>query len=286
MTKRSITYLLLSIALAVYAVIAVSASRHMAAAAPCTGVDIEVYGQEGLPFVTPEDIDIELGGISARADSMKMADFNLTLLESRLNALPNIERANCLRTTNDRLLIQIHPMKPVARIFDGNASYYINRDGKRLTANSRYRVDVPVITGRFDSIITPLPVLPLIDIIESNDSWRSLVAAYEVTPAGDILLVPSVTGHVVNFGDGSDAEAKFRRLRSFYAQVMPVKGWNYYDTVSVKFSGQVVAKVAPGKRLRPVEEYTEDDFDETIHPMEETPDDAAQDNSTAIPTIN
>lgn len=285
MTKRSITYLLLSIALAVYTVIAVSASRNMAAAAPCTGVDIEVYGDTGSPFVTPEDIDIELGGITARADTTKISDFDLALLERRLNALPNIERANCARTTNDRLLIQVHPMEPVARIFDGSASYYINRDGKRLTANARYRVDVPVITGRFDSLVTPLPALPLIDRIENNPSWKSLVSAYEITPSGDILLVPSVTGHVVNFGDGSDPEAKFRRLRSFYAQVMPVKGWNYYDTISVKFSGQVVAKVAPGKRHKAVEEYTEDDFDETIHPMEETPEEAAQDHSTAIPTI-
>ena len=35
-------------------------------------------------------------------------------------------------------------------------------------------------------------------------------------------------------------ENKFNRIKTFYKEVMPVKGWNYYDTISVKWRGQVV----------------------------------------------
>lgn len=57
----------------------------------------------------------------------------------------------------------------------------------------------------------------------------------------NIILVPVIRGHVINFGDMSDMENKFTRLRQFYKDVMPVKGWNYYDTIAVKWTGQVVA---------------------------------------------
>ncbi len=38
-----------------------------------------------------------------------------------------------------------------------------------------------------------------------------------------------------NLGD------KFDRLRLAYKKILPVKGWDFYDTLSVKWRGQVVA---------------------------------------------
>ncbi len=286
MTKRNITYLLLSIALTAYMVIALSLSHNMADAAPCKGIDIVVHNQSASPFVTSEDINIELGDLRSRADSVKASEIDLAMIEDKLNALPNIERANCLRTNNNLIAIEVYPMEPVARVFDDTVSYYLNRQGKRLTANARYRVDLLIISCRFDAVVTPMPVLLLIEQIENNPKWKSLVTAYHITRGNDILLIPSVTGHVINFGDAANADSKFQRLSSFYAQVMPVKGWNYYDTISVKFSGQVVAQIAPDKRNKVAKvEYTDEDFDEIIHPMEETPGGVNEDHSTAIPTI-
>jgi hypothetical protein len=34
---------------------------------------------------------------------------------------------------------------------------------------------------------------------------------------------------------------KFSRLRKFYHEVMRIKGWDYYDTLSVKWRGRLVA---------------------------------------------
>ena len=39
----------------------------------------------------------------------------------------------------------------------------------------------------------------------------------------------------------SNIENKFARLRRMYEEVLPVKGWDCYDTLAVKWSGQVVA---------------------------------------------
>ncbi len=64
---------------------------------------------------------------------------------------------------------------------------------------------------------------------------------FEAKDADDILLIPRVAGHVINFGDASGLERKRRALMAIYRNVMPYKGWEEYDTISVKFRGQVVA---------------------------------------------
>lgn len=286
MTKRGLKYLLLTLGLAIYLVVALGASRSMASEAPCMGVDIVVDGDNAACFVTPKDIDFELDGITASASLMNVSSYNLQELEDKLNALPNVERANCMRTSDDHILIEVQPMIPVARVYDKSrrGSFYINHDGKHLQASSRYRISVPVIVGYFSKKCTPADVIPLIERVEQNAEWKSLVASYEVTRRGDIVIIPTLTGHVVNFGNTDNIDNKFQRLRSFYAQVMPVKGWNYYDTISVKFAGQIVAQAAPGKKSRETTQYDDNDFDDEVIPIDDTITDS--DLEATIPKLN
>lgn len=247
LTKRGITLCILSLLLGIYLVVALTASQGMAAEAPCNGVRISVSQNEMSQFVTAEDIDLELGGITSGADTLAAAGFNLRDLEHRLGALSIIEQVNCHRLANDVIAIDVVPMVPVARVFDNTGSYYINKAGKHLTASPRYQIDVPVVIADHDSLPDAPAVISLIEQINGNPVWQQLVAELKIARNGDILIVPAVNGHIVNIGDGSNLDDKMKRLFAFYNEVLPVKGWNYYDTISVKFARQVVAKVMPGK---------------------------------------
>ncbi len=256
LTKRGITLCLLSLMLTLYLVIALATSQGMAAEAPCNGVRISVSQNAMSPFVTPDDIDHELGGIVASADSTAAASYKLREMERRLGALSIIENVNCRRLANDMIAIDVVPMVPVARVFDNRGSYYINRDGKHLQASARYQIDVPVIITDNDSLANAEEIIPLLDRIAENKMWSQLVSALKVDRSGDIFIVPAVSGHIVNIGDGSNIDDKMTRLFAFYNQVLDVKGWNYYDTISVKFANQVIGKIVPG-RLR--KNVTDDD---------------------------
>lgn len=249
LTKRGITLCLLSLMLTLYLVIALATAQGIAAEAPCNGVRISVSQNAMSPFVTPDDIDHELGGIVASADSMAAASYNLREMELRLGALSIIENVNCRRLANDVIAIDVVPMIPVARVFDNHGSYYINRAGKHLQASARYQIDVPVIITDNDSLTNADEIIPLLDRITENKMWSQLVSALKVDRNGDIFIVPAVSGHIVNIGDGSNIDDKMTRLFAFYNQVLDVKGWNYYDTISVKFANQVIGKIVPG-RLR------------------------------------
>ncbi len=264
LTKRGIILCIFSVALIIYLVVAITVSQGMAADAPCKGVKINVTQNELSQFVTADDIDHELGGIVAAAKTMTAAQINLKEIETRLNTLSIIESVNCRRLANDEIAIDVDPMTPVARVFDNTGSYYINKAGKHLLASPRYQIDVPVVISESDSLPNVGSILLLLERIEGNEVWSQLVSALKVDNTGDIFIIPSITGHVVNIGDGSDIDYKMKRLFAFYNQVLEVKGWNYYDTISVKFSNQVIGRIIPSKMRNKMPDYSDLEFEEEI----------------------
>jgi hypothetical protein len=132
-------------------------------------------------------------------------------------------------------------MLPVARVFEGNRSYYLNKDGKRISATARYHTDVPVIYGSFDSTICAAHLLPLLRYINADSAWSTMITCIKVDGPNNVILVPIIHGHVINIGDLSNITDKFSRIKRAYCDILPIKGWNYYDTLSVKWKGQIVA---------------------------------------------
>lgn len=262
MTKSSMIYFVLTVVMTVYLVISLSVANSMAEAAPCKGIVYEVLSKS--TFVNAEAVDRDLGGLQKKSRNMSMNDISLKDIEERLSKLSVIENVNCYRLNNDQIKIDIEPMTPLARVFESDRSYYINREGKELTANAIYKIDVPVIIGTFKAKTRPVDLVPLIDKINGDSIKNQLVTAFKIEKDGDIILIPSIVGHVINFGDASKIDDKFERITAFYRDVMPVKGWNYYDTISVKFSGQVIGKIAGKTRAETEFEYASEDYVEDV----------------------
>lgn len=273
MTKRGVTFCLFSLILTVYLVISLVAANDMAASAGCAAWRVSVEKRGEAAFVTPDDIILELKPTTDSTAAMPVARVDLQAVEDRLESLTTVEKANVYRLSDNVVRVDVTPMIPVARVFDRDKSYYINRDGKQLTADTRYQVDAPVVVGDFSKGNSPHDILPLLRRVDKNPVWSRLVSSYMVAANGDIIIVPSINGHLVNFGDTTAIDDKFARLMAFYRQVMPVKGWSYYDTVTVKFARQVVASVAPGSRVADVNIYSDEDFIEDPDDQSMTSDD-------------
>jgi cell division protein FtsQ len=231
----------MSIALLAYIFVAVSFTSAGERNDTFNGLQICIDDTTGSGFVTSADIDSELGNLSNRIRATKHSNINTLAIENKLRSLDKIEDVRCIILNNGVLQIDVVPMQPVARVFDGNKSYYINSHGKRIAAEARYHVDVPIVSGHFASGEAVAELLPMFDFIRRNPEYDALVTEVTKNKRGDIIVVPSVVGHVINIGDTTMIADKFSRLRKFYHEVMNIKGWNYYDTLSVKWRGRLVA---------------------------------------------
>lgn len=241
LNRHPVIACILSLALVAYACFALHATSAAAADDTLRACLIEVTDTASTGFVTPAEVSQEGGGLYSWAERKRLGDIDLYALEKRLRACDKIESVNVYMLNNGTLKVDVTPMQPVARVFDGRNSYYINAGGKRISADPRFHVDVPVVVGHFTPDRPATRLLPLLDYIASRTDLDALVSTVKQEADGDIVIVPTIRGHVVNFGDTADTVDKFARLLTFYRRVMPVAGWETYDTVAVKWRGQVVA---------------------------------------------
>lgn len=281
MSKKSVFMCVLSILMAAYCGFALTLTARMAAADRLTGMRVTLTDPTSK-FVTVRDVIIESGVDPGKVPGIRRRDFDLHGLEARLAASDKLQSANATVRADGTVDVVVTPMVPVARVFEpGKHSYYINASGKRISAELRYHIDVPVLVGTFDSVHPANRLLPLLDYISGNPKVGAMVATVTQEPDGNIIIVPTIVGHVVNFGDTSRVAEKFALLREYYRHVAPVKGWNTYDTIAVKWRGQVVASRRV-KEIKPVELPTEEemsgdlDINDNETTLPSSPDDLAE----------
>lgn len=68
-----------------------------------------------------------------------------------------------------------------------------------------------------------------------------MVSAINAANPRNVYIIPQMAGITVNLGDLTDLDKKFAKLKRFYQEVLPVKGWDFYDTITLKWHGQIVA---------------------------------------------
>ncbi|MBD5328346.1 MAG: hypothetical protein HDS03_00410 [Bacteroides sp.] len=242
-TKWSILLLLCAYCISMSVWAKSEADRHV-----CEGIDIEVKGNRNMDAVVVKGVARELARYPRRIKGEPLNKLNTLAIEKYLSDLNTFESVNCMISSGGRLKIEIVPLVPVMRLFIGDKSYYVNKDGKQIDSKAEFYTDAPVVTGKFNANFEPWEVVPLVKFIAKDPMLKELVAMVEAQDSQNLLLVPRMLGHVVNFGDTTRLEEKKEALKLFYRKVMPYKGWEEYDTISVKFRDQVVAT----RRVKPV----------------------------------
>lgn len=225
-------------------------AKMQADSAICKKVEVEILNAGNTVFLTKDGVLKELRGLNIYPEGKPIKEINTDKIERLLGKYDYLEGAECLIVNNEKLLIEVKQILPVMRVFDGNKSYYLNKDGKRMRADARYHIDVPVVKGNFNNRFTAKSLLPLVEYIAADSALNTFVTMIEARDSNNIFIVPMIHGHVVNLGQPKDFESKFKKLRLMYKEVMPVMGWYTYDTVSVKWDYQIVAT----RRKKKVEE--------------------------------
>ena len=259
-TKWSILLLLFAYCIAMTVWARGEAMSHV-----CEGIDIEVKGNPKMDTVIVKGVARELARYPHRIKGRPINTINTAEIEKYLTRLNTFENVNCMITSGGRLKIEIVPLIPVMRVFNGDKSYYINKDGKQIESKAEFYTEAPVVVGYFDSVFKPRDIVPLIKYIEKDEMLKHLVGMVEARDANNLILVPRVMGHVINFGDTTRLDEKKEALQLFYKKVIPYKGWEEYDTISVKFRDQVVAT----RRVKPINAALVEDIDD-IDPDEAT----------------
>lgn len=242
MKRRTIIYAIAASLIIAYIAVVIPITLRAERNDTFTGMTITINDSRKTGFVKPDDIRQIVSILTGDIDTLRRKNLNTLELERLLNSNNRVESSQCRILNDGTLAIIIDPINPVARVFDRDGSVYVNAEGKRVPAMPSFHIDVPVVTtnATADSAMIR-KMLPLLRAIKNDPRADALVSSLRIDGRGDIIIIPNVVGHVINFGDTSLIENKFERLRTFYKKVMPVRGWDAFDTISIKWAGRVVA---------------------------------------------
>lgn len=233
----------------------------------CKGINVRIEQGRLTDSISRMGVMREIEKYPEKIVGAQIPSIDTRKLEKYLKKFPHIEDAMCNFTTDGILNVKVTPMVPELRIFQDSISYYINKDGKRMASKASYFVDVPVVSGKFGKKLQPTYVFPVTRYIERDPVLSKLVGMVYVEDEDNIILIPRIHGHVINFGDTTRLDEKRKALVAMYRKVLPHKGWEEYDTISVKFRGQVVATRRNKGTQKPQNvEYDDIDMEEATLP--------------------
>lgn len=222
--------------------VGISWARKKAKDELCQRVDVVIVNEDSTAFVTKAGVLAELASAGIKMEGKPMWQIDASHVERELRRSDYLEDVQCVKAKDGVIIIRATQLVPVFRVFSNESeSYYVNAAGKRMLAKASFYADVPVVKGDFSPSFPCTKLLPMVQYAEQDSLLRSIVSMYVVRDSDNIFLVPSIYGHVVNMGSVEHFERKFEKLKLFYQKVMPAKGWETYDTISVKWDYQVVA---------------------------------------------
>ena len=268
---KKILLITTAVILAVYLIATFFWTGSFSAGEKCAGITVNIE-KSSTNYVTTEFILSELDREGLNPKGKPVNEAGTDKIEAMFNGKDYVESADCYITNDGIMHLDIVPIKPVMRIFDSMGSYYLNRQGKRMAANANIFIDLPVVTGNFSDSKEPLKLLPMLEYIEKDEFLRDLVTQVEVKDTNNIFIVPNIVGHIINMGTTDHFQSKFAKLMRMYKEVLPVKGWETYDTINLKWDHQIVATKRNKKSRLSIETYdpTTEEEAPTLEMVEKT----------------
>jgi cell division protein FtsQ len=231
---------------------AVSSKSHQV----CQGYEIEIKDAEKAIFIDKKDVEKVLtANHTIVLKNKPVQSIDLNIIEARLKKEPWINDAEIFFDNNEKLKVIVEQRKPIARIFSSSGgSFYIDSSGQRMPLSEKLSAKLPVFTGYpIDAKKNRTPaerklireVKDLSLFLLSNDFWMAQVSQIDITSSKEFEMVPTIGNHIIEFGDGTNYEAKFKKLFVFYTQVLSKTGMDKYERIKIQYNNEIIGVKNP-----------------------------------------
>ena len=171
-------------------------------------------------------------------EGIVLTQFYLNNLEDVLLKHPAVKSAETYSNQQGLMNIKLQQRKAVVRIKTDVADYYLDEEGLKMPLSNAYTPHVIVASGDVYQQ-DHASIHAFVKYINNSEFWKSQIIQLHFL--GDqVLLIPRVGNHKIYFGMLVNSTEKLTNLYQFYKQAMPVKGWQTYSEISLKYNNQIV----------------------------------------------
>ncbi|MBO0937771.1 hypothetical protein J2I47_14525 [Fibrella sp. HMF5335] len=235
----------------------VAFTEHRIRQSHCEAIIVRLREADGQRFLTRKDVTGFLTNNGADPLVGKPYDgIDLGALEHRLGRYSLVKQAHLSRDLAGNLLVDVTQPQPVGRLIDGEGSgavrwlggQYISDEGRFFPLSMNYSARVPIVSGDWFRQHRTLadkagrPLLELLTYIQQDELWKAQIAEIDINGAGEVTLWPQVGNYQIEFGTPDGLATKFKKVKLFYTQIAPRRGWDRYHRVNVQYRNQLVCE--------------------------------------------
>ena len=204
-----------------------------------TDLKINILDIDSVGFV---DEDMVKNKILKSYDSLfyrSKKNIDLVAVENSIENLDQVKSAELFMSVDGDLLVNVTQLKPIARVYSGKKSFYLDERGKKMELSKKYTKAVPLVMGNVDKENYE-ELFKLISYIRSNKVLNEQVVSIEIDKHNDYFLRTRKGNQIIELGKPVDIEEKFEKLMIFYRRTVSEYGWKRYKRINLEFTNQVV----------------------------------------------
>ncbi|MCW4469393.1 cell division protein FtsQ [Flavobacterium sp. MFBS3-15] len=200
---------------------------------------VDVIFSDNEAFITRDKVNKLLIQNYGSVTGIRKDKLDLNNVEKTLDADPMIDKAEVFTTIDGRLEAVVKQRQPVARIYRGADSYYIDSKGQAMPLSDNYTARVPIVTGEIDSVDKD-KLRGLLCYINNDGFLKKNIIGVEVYATGGMRMKSRGYDYDILFGRPINIEKKFNNYKAFLQEAVRDTLIEQYKTINLKFTQQVV----------------------------------------------
>lgn len=231
-----------AIACTVYIVLALTVLNKPDENQVCNKVDLNISDELCEGFLTTDEIKSILIGKDLYPLSKPMRYVDSRQIEEVLKKSPFVETAQCYKTPEGHVVINLTQRMPVIRIMANNGDDYYIDDQGGIMPNVKYTSDLVIATGYISRKYAKSHLARIGKYLMYDKFWQNGIEQINIRNDGSMEVIPRVGDHIVYLGRPVFFQKKMERLRKFYKYGLNQVGWNKYSYISLEFDNQIICK--------------------------------------------
>ncbi|WP_269685659.1 cell division protein FtsQ/DivIB [Flavobacterium lacustre] len=198
-----------------------------------------VFVGDNAPFVKQETVNKLLIENKRDASSIEKVKLDLNKLEKAIDAHEMIEKSDVFVSIDGVLKAVVKQKTPIARVFNGDSSFYIDYKGNSMPLSANFTARVPLVSGVINKKNNE-DLAKLFRVIHDDEFLKKNIIGVEIMPNGSLKMLNRNFNYQIDFGRIINVERKFKNYKAFFQKAVLDSSLYKYNKIDLRFTEQVV----------------------------------------------
>jgi cell division protein FtsQ len=198
-----------------------------------------VFVGENPSFLKQETVNKLLIENNADASAIRKDKLDLNKLENAVSSNQMVEKSEVFVTIDGVLKAVVKQKTPIARVFDGKRSFYIDYKGNTMPLSANFTARVPLVLGVIRKQNSEA-LAELFRKIYDDEFLKKNIIAIQIVRNGSLIMLNRNFDYQIDFGGAKNIDAKFKNYKAFFQKAVVDSTLYKYKKIDLRFTQQVI----------------------------------------------